>query len=532
MKLQDPYKDEAAKSWRIHDASRFTEDRFYETDVAIIGTGAGGGTAAEVLSRAGKSVIMIENGGLNTSSDFNLDEMPSYSTLYQEGMTRLSLDGAISILQGRTVGGSTVVNWTSSFRTPEQTLGHWNSRWKIKEHTAENLRPWFELMEKRLDIALWTSPNPNNQTLLKGAEKLGIRADLIPRNVKGCWNLGYCGLGCPTNAKQSMLVSTIPSALRNGATLIHNLQVNHLKSDGQTIQGIEAFARGDKRTNVKIKAKVVILAAGAIGSPGILLRSTTVPNPYGTAGKRTFLHPTLFTFGRMPEEINGFHGAPQSAYSDQFQWSNGVEGPIGFKIETVPLQPAFASVIMRGFGLEYKRRMSDLRFTSGFLALLRDGFHPESEGGCIQLRPDGTPVVDYPLNKYVLDGARRAVLAMAEMFFAAGAKSVHVGHFQSGDYTSWNEAKKAIADLPFEPLLLRIGSAHVMGGSTMGPDARTSVVDEFGRHHHVDNLYVFDGSLFPTSLGTNPQLTIYAMTSKLAHQLIGDGKIYVDTSAG
>jgi hypothetical protein len=245
-------------------------------------------------------------------------------------------------------------------------------------------------------------------------------------------------------------------------------------------------------------------------------------------GRRTFLHPTLFTFGRMPDEVNGFHGAPQSAYSDHFQWQHVADGPMGFKIEAVPMHPAFASVIIRGFGLEHRQRLNDLKYTSGFLALLRDGFHPDSLGGCVQLRPDGSPVVDYPINGYLLEGAKRAILKMAEIFFAAGAKSVHVGHFQTGDYTSWSEAQKAINQLAFEPLILRVGSAHVMGGSAMGPDPREAVVDETGRHHHTDNLYVMDGSLFPTSVGANPQLSIFALAAKLSHQIIGDGKIYLD----
>ncbi|MBM4253824.1 MAG: GMC family oxidoreductase [Deltaproteobacteria bacterium] len=528
MKLPDPYKDESAKTWRIHDAARFTEDRQFEADVVIVGTGAGGGTAAEIFSRAGKTVIMVEMGALNTSSKFNLDEMESYATLYQDGMTRLSLDGSISILQGRTVGGSTVVNWTSSFRTPEQTLSHWQKQWNIREHTAANLSSWFELMEQRLGIAPWPSPNANNQTLLKGCEKLGIRAELIPRNVRGCWNLGYCGLGCPTNAKQSMLVSTIPAALRSGATLIHNLQVSHLNAAGGKIQSLESITQNESRRKVTIRAKTVILAAGAIGTPAILLRSPTVPDPYRRTGKRTFLHPTLFSFGRMPDEVNPYHGAPQSAYSDHFQWQQGIDGPLGFKLEAVPLQPAFASVLIRGFGPAYKNRLTDLRYTSGFLALLRDGFHPESQGGSIEMLSDGSPTVDYPINDYILAGAKRAMLKMAEVFFAAGAKSVHIGHFQSGDYSSWHEAQNAINALAFEPLLLRVGSAHVMGGSAMGPDPTVAVVNEAGRHHHVENLYVFDGSIFPTSVGANPQLSIYGLTAKLAHQMIGDGKIYIE----
>ena len=531
MRLPDPYESEAAKGWNIVDATTFNDTQFIEADVAIIGSGAGGGTAAEILSRAGKKVVILEEGALKSSRDFDLNELDAYISLYQDGMTRMTLDGAISILQGRTVGGTTVVNWTSSFRTPPQTLEYWRTHRGIKQHTVTNMAPWFELMEKRLSIAPWTSFNANNEALRRGCEKLGINAQAIARNVKGCWNLGYCGLGCPTNAKQSMLVSTIPAALTAGATLVHGIKANHLVYEKGRIRHIECLSNSEQPCRVTIRASFVILSAGSIGTPGVLLRSGTVPDPHHTAGKRTFLHPTLFAFGRMADPVDGFHGAPQTIYTDHFQWSNGVDGVMGYKLEATPMYPAFASVIMRGFGVDHKQKMADLPYTAGFLGLLRDGFHAESQGGSVVLRPDGGPALDYPINPYILDGARRAILSMTEILFAAGAKAAHFGHYHSSIYGSWGEARKAISDMPFEPLLLRMGSAHVMGGCAMGSDPTISVVDENGKHHHTDNLYVFDGSIFPTSIGTNPQLSIYGLTAKLAHQLIGDGKNYIDIPA-
>ena len=207
--------------WRAYDASTFSRDQTYEADVAIVGTGAGGGTAAEILSGAGLRVILVEEGPLWTSSDFHMLERESYPNLYQESAGRKTKDKGINILQGRSVGGSTTVNWTSSFRTPPATLAYWRERFGLADFDESDLAPWFARMEARLNVKPWAKPpNANNDVLRVGAQRLGIPAATIPRNVKGCWNLGYCGLGCPTNAKQSMLVTTIPAALAKGATLL------------------------------------------------------------------------------------------------------------------------------------------------------------------------------------------------------------------------------------------------------------------------------------------------------------------------
>ncbi len=524
MQWDDPFRQgKNLASWSLIDGADLSEDITLEADVVIVGSGAGGGVAAEILSRSGRKVILIEEGSLKSSGDFRLKEAQAYLDLYQEGMTRSTQDGAICILQGRTVGGSTTVNWTSSFRTPRETLGYWGSEWGLEGCGVEEMAPWFAKMEQRLSIEPWLSPNSNNQVLDRGCEALGWAHAPIPRNVKGCWNLGACGLGCPTNAKQSMLVTTIPAALDRGARLLHRVRVQELIIRKERVIGLVADMidrLGRVRPfRVTIHAQQCILSAGAIGSPAVLLRSEGIPDPYRLIGTRTFLHPSVFGFAEFAEPIEGYQGAPQSSYSDHFQWRDGVEGPMGFKLEATPMHPVFASVIMRGHGLTHWQRMQNLPHMAGTLALLRDGFHPESTGGRVSLGTARQPVLDYRVGAFEMDGVRRAYLAMAEMFFAAGAQKVNLGHSDSEDYDSWAKAREAIAKFRYEPLRLRLGSAHVMGGCRMGSDPKRSVVNTKGRYHHLENLYVFDGSLFPTSVGANPQLSIYALVAKCASEL-------------
>ena len=521
--LRDPIVAGLARGWQVHGGPYGAAPPVIECDVAIVGSGAGAGITAELLSAAGLKVVIVEEGPLKSSRDFRQLEAVAYPTLYQESAGRKTADKAINILQGRCVGGSTTVNWTSSFRTPASTLAYWREHYGLHEYTDEALSPWFLKAEQRLSIGPWlTQPNENNQLLRKGALKLGIAAAAISRNVKGCWNLGSCGLGCPTNAKQSMLVTTIPAALDRGATLLVETRVDRLELNGERVSALlcVAVASNGKPTGraTRIVARHVVVAGGAINSPALLLRSGA-PDPNGLLGARTFLHPVVLSAATFDHEVAGWQGAPQTIYSDHFLDTHPVDGPIGYKLEAPPLHPLIFTTSMAGFGHAAAKTFAQFPNTHALLALLRDGFHPESPGGRVKLRRDGSPELDYPLTSFVLEGARRAMLSMAELQFAAGAKQVLTGHELATPYTSWPQAKAAIATLPMQPLLLKVVSAHVMGGCAMASESSRGVVGADGRHWQLENLSVHDGSLFPTSIGANPQLSIYGIVNKLATQL-------------
>ncbi|RCU43781.1 MULTISPECIES: GMC family oxidoreductase [Corallincola] len=510
------------------DGALLGNDLQLEADVAVVGSGAGGGLAAEIFALAGLRVIIIEEGGLHTSSSFNMEERSAYPHLYQEAAGRRTMDGAISVLQGRCVGGGTTVNWTTSLRTPDNTLQHWQQAFGLKEHTSEALAPWFERVEQRLHIHPWAvPPNQNNALLAQGCEHLGWSHKVIPRNVMGCANLGYCGMGCPINAKQSMLVTTLPSAMDNGATLMSHMRVERLARERDRISTIhcrplDRFGKARAEVSVQVRATQVVMAAGAIGTPAIIMRSS-LPDPYGMVGKRTFLHPVLISGARFNEAVNGHSGAPQSVYSDQFLWPTAEE--MGFKLEVPPLHPILIASKLVGFGQWHADVMADFNHLQVTLALLRDGFEEQSQGGHVVLSSDGAPRLDYPLNDYLWKSARNALLRMAELQFAAGATAVLPMHESAEMFPSWKKAQQAIKQLTMAPRQTTLTSAHVMGGCAMGNDAVSSVIDSDGRYHRLDNLWIMDGSMFPTSLGANPQLSIYAMVARnatrLAQQMTG-----------
>ncbi len=524
--IVDPIKQGLARGWRHIDGAALDAPLTLEADVVIVGTGAGGGTAAEILTEAGLKVVMIEAGPLRSSSHFVMEERVAYPDLYQQSAAMKTRDGAIGMLQGRSVGGSTTVNWTTSIRTPVSTLNHWARHHQVADMDRAALDPWFERAERRLNIHPWpVPPNRNNDVLAKGCEALGWEYTVIRRNVKGCANLGYCGMGCPINAKQSMLVSTIPAALDGGATLLSRTEAWQLLRQGDRITALECRTRDtrhQRRTvSVTVRARHYLLCGGALHTPALLLRSG-VPDPDGLVGRRTFLHPSLLSVAEFDAPIRAHAGAPQSVYSDQFVWP---ESGLGFKLEVAPLHPVLTATKMPGFGPEHARMMARFNHVQGTIALVRDGFSDDSPGGVMTLDHHGDPVLDYPLNDAFWAAARRAHLAMAEAQFAAGAKRVLTVDDELPWWRSWAEARSGIANLRMAPRKTTVASAHIMGGCAMSENPALGVVNGLGQHHHLTNLSVMDGSILPTSLGANPQLTLYGIVGRnaswLAERLTG-----------
>ncbi len=526
MPIKDPIAEGLAAGWHHLDGSTMTEDVQLEADVVIIGSGAGGGTAADILSEAGLKVIVVEAGPLKSSSDFDMEERTAYPNLYQQAASMKTADKAIGIFQGRAVGGSTTINWTTSIRTPEPTLEFWAAEKSVSGLSRKELDPWFEAMESKLSIREWAlPPNANNDKLKQGCDRLGWEYTVIKRNVAACWNTGYCGMGCPVNAKQSMLVTTLPAMMARGGTLLSRVKAVQIEHHKDKVFGIRAQALNEQLkptgASVMLKGRHYILAGGAIHTPTLMMRSG-VTDPYELLGKRTFLHPTLLSGALFDETISAHSGAPQSIYSDEFVWRDGAAGKPGYKLEVPPLHPVLLASKTIGYGRSHAELMEQFNQLQVTIALVRDGFHPELEGGRLSVKADGSFSLDYPLTDTFWEAARDAFASMAELQFAAGAQKVLPISEGMAMMGSWKQTRQAIADMSLAPLKTVVASAHVMGGCPLGDDRQLAMVDSHGRSHYLENLSVMDGSVFPSSLGANPQLTIYGMTARNATRLAGE----------
>ena len=500
---------------RIYRGEDVDGDVSLDVDVCIVGSGAGGAVAASVLAAAGRSVVVLEAGGYHTSAEFNMQEEDCYPLLYQEDGRRATSDLAIHILQERAVGGTTVVNWTTSFRTPARVLDHWSRQHGVQGLDPEALAPHFDAVEKRLNV-LPCDPefdiNPNNRVLRDGCEALGWHHGLISRNVDLCFQSGYCGMGCPVDAKQSMLVTYLPDAVEAGAIVVADCTAEHVSMSGSRVTGVEARVRtAEGQRAVTVHSKVTVLSAGALNTPALLLRSG-VGNRSGQVGRRTFLHPTIATIALFDERIDPFYGTPQSIYSHEF---SEPDSGMGFFIEAAPVHPMLAAIVVPGFGATQRRVMRRLAHVNALIALHQDGFEAEEAGGTVTLPPGRPLAISYDFTPSFWEAAQSAMEAMARIQLAAGAREVYTLHDEPLRIRGERDLA-AIRDAPIGPNRVGIFSAHVMGGCAMGARGGSSVVDSQHRQHDADNLYVIDASVFPTSLAVNPQLTIFAMARRAA----------------
>jgi choline dehydrogenase-like flavoprotein len=478
-----------------------------------------------VLAQAGARVLVLEEGGHHTRREFNMQESWAFPTLYQEHGNRATEDLSIMILQGRSVGGGTTINWTSSFRTPETTLARWARHHGVEGLDLATLAPHFAAVEERLNIKEGNPDdvNRNNGKLWEGAKKLGWEPALIRRSVKGCARLGYCGMGCPLDAKQSALVTYVPDAVAAGADLLSDCRVVRLQASSGRVSAVVAEVLDPARdrpsgpTVVVRPRRGVVLAAGAINTPALLLRSN-VGLDSGVVGQRTFLHPTVPIMALFPEPVEAFYGPPQSVACHHFA-DRGDR--VGYFIETPPIHPMLAAIAFPGFGDRHRRLAERLAYVSSTIALLVDGHHGEA-GGRVRIDRAGRIKLAYDFGPGLREAGVDAIKSMARVLLAAGAQEVVTLHDEP--LSIRGEADLAAVDhAPFGALRHTLFSAHQMGGCPMGADPRRSVVTSRGRHHQLANLWIADGSVFPTALGVNPQLSIYAHARLFATEIAKAG---------
>jgi len=483
-------------------------------DVCIIGSGCGGGAAAKVLAEAGRRVVVLEEGGYYTASDFDMTEETAYRNLYRERGGQATDDLAVTVLQGRCVGGSSTVNWTTSLRTPEFVLDRWEHVFDVKGLSPKELEPYFERIEKYLNIHLEPEEhhNPNNRIILTGAQKLGYRARAIGRNTRDCQEAGACGLGCPFDAKLSVNVTYIPDAVKAGAVVCADFKAENIEVIGNTkrVYGtVIDRATNARKTDFVVEAPVVILSAGAIHTPALLFRSG-LANSSGEVGNHLTLHLTSAVLGMFEGVVYPAGGIPQSAMCDEFLNTNNDGG--GFWIEAVPAYPVLASLALPGFGDSHKALMRGYKHIGASIVLVKE---IDSEGS-VGLNEYGRPVISYNIGEKDLDCMKRGLKTAARIHFAAGAKKVLTLHAEKNEFTSSGELDEGFARARWGRNELSLYSAHPLGTCRMAEHPLRSVVNSHCETHDIGGLFVIDGSVMPTSLGVNPQLTILAVAEKSA----------------
>jgi len=482
-----------------------------ECDVVIVGSGAGGAVAAATLAEAGLDVIVLEAG-----QHYNRDNYPSD---HLEAIAALYRDGGLTIAEGRppipvpvakVVGGTTVINSGTCFRAPAPVLEDWQQRFGIA--WAGDMAADYAEAEDFLRV---TQLDPermgrNGQLAMEGAAAIGASGAPIHRNAGNCTQCSSCPFGCEIDAKRGMHVSYLPRAVAAGARIRAGVEVDRvIVEDGRTV-GVSCSTRagaGGKRRPFTVRARrAVIAAGGSFGTPELLLRSGLGGRQ---VGRNLHIHPACWVGARYGEEVRGWDGVMQSYYVDEWE-------PTGILLEATFTPLAFGGAWLLGAGESHQRAMLDFGHVGSIGVHLCD-----KSSGRVGLGAEGSLRASYKLTKDDADRLAFGIARAAEVHFAAGATEVYpniarVGVLKRGDLAEFEATS-------LKPSELRLEAFHPMGTARIAADERAGVCAIDGSVHGTDALYVADGSLFPTSVGVNPMMTIIAFAKKVAREVAGGG---------
>ncbi|HET9154061.1 MAG TPA: GMC family oxidoreductase [Solirubrobacterales bacterium] len=474
-----------------------------ECDVVIVGSGAGGAVAAATLAEAGLDVLVLEGGGHYNRDNYPADRLEAVTELYRDaGLTIAAGRPPIPVPVAKAIGGTTVINSGTCFRAPDEVLESWRSDFGIV--WAGKLDGDYAEAEEFLRV---TQLDPermgrNGQLAMEGAAAIGASGAPIHRNAGDCVQCSSCPYGCAIDAKRGMHVSYLPRAVAAGARVRSRVEAQRvLVEDGRAV-GLACAARdasGRARPYTVRARRAVIAAGGALGTPELLLRSGLGG---AQVGRNLHIHPACWVGARYEEEVRGWEGVMQSFYVDQWE-------PQRVLLEATFTPLAFGGAWLSGTGAEHQRSLLEFDHVGSIGVHLCD----RSEGR-IGLGNDGAVSASYKLTREDADRIHFGIARAAEVHFAAGAAEVYpniprFGALKPADLADFEAARVKASEL-------RLEAFHPMGTARIAADPGQGVCAPDGSVRGTQDLYVADASLFPTSVGVNPMMTIIAFAKQVS----------------
>jgi choline dehydrogenase-like flavoprotein len=481
-----------------------------ECDVVVVGSGAGGSVAAAELAESGLDVIVLEEGGHHPTASFTTSASEMLMRLYRgSGLTATVGRAPVGYVEGRCVGGSTVINGAMTFRASERVLSGWVRDSGVAELSAESLAPSYERIEELLSVGPQDpgTAGRDQEILLRGARSLGWRTVENQRAQVHCCGCNVCVWGCPSGAKQSALVAMLPRAVRFGARILADCRVTSIEFHGERATGVRArVADGESTRTLEVRADAVVVAAGAIETPALLIRSG-VRTPSNQVGHHLYLHPGAGVAAVFDEEVNGWEGAHQVRQVREFEDD-------GVVLAAVNLPPSLVARSLPLAGAELAAEMASYAamVTAGVLA-------EDRHAGRVRVLR-GRPVPSYRVTQDDADRVTTAIAHLAELLLTAGALRVHLPVKHASPLRSVEQAR-ALPESRVGPTDLELSTVHLMGTARMGADQRTAVCAGDGSVFGRRGLYVADASLFPGPVGINPSLTVMALALQVARGVAG-----------
>ena len=491
---------------RVERGSRIAGERRVRVDACVIGTGAGGAPVAKELAEGGMTVAMLEDGERFTADDLSARPREMTTKLYRDaGQVTTVGNTPILLPLGRTVGGTTLVNSGTCFRTPAPVLELWRERFGLEALTEAEMEPWFRRVERILNVSQVPPElaGRNAAVAKRGADALGWSNDYIYRNARGCVGSGVCAFGCPTNAKQHTGLTYVPRAWDAGATTFSEVRAREIVVEGGRARGVVARTRGGG--TLRVECDHVVVACGAIHTP-LLLRRNGLGGDSGQLGENLAIHPATAVRALFDEEIDMHVGVPQSLYVDEF-------ADEGIMFEGAAGPPDYLAMSMPFARERHRDLMLRFRNLAQFGVMVSD-----LSRGSVRERARRVEI-RYDLCPEDVETFRRGIELLAEMFWEAGATRVFLPVEGANELTERSARPLAGRDLGASSFSLM--AFHPLGTARADTSAARGVLDPDLRVHGVEGLHVSDASAVPSSLGVNPQITIMALATRLAHHLLG-----------
>jgi choline dehydrogenase-like flavoprotein len=476
---------------------------------------------AALLAQSGRKVVVLEAGEALSEADYGHDEGMGFDRMFLKAGLLASEDVGIAVVAGRVLGGGTTVNWMTCFRPSSRLLSQWAEASGVPGLTGAGLQRSLDEVERRLNVGGEEGAlNAHNERLVRGAKALGWHYAFQPRNAKGCGDCGMCTFGCRWGGKQSTPRTYLQDAYDAGAVIVARASAQRVLLDNGRAVGIEATVGGvgalpgrtEGARRLTVRAPLVVVAAGTVESPALLLRSGL---RHRALGRNLYLHPATVVSGVYDEDVPAWTGPLQTAYSDHLADLDG--RGYGVKFESTPIYPGLAATGMPWLGgAAFKREMLDVRHTGTLLVLCRD-----RNAGRVTIDRQGNPHIYYRLGRQESKHILHALKEGTRLLMAAGAREAHTLHTrrtailreERDDPIAWARYTRQIDRLGAAPNDLMLFSAHQMGTCRISASPSHGVVDGTGAVHGVPGLYVADASVFPLSSGVNPMIT----TMGLAH---------------
>ena len=487
-------------------------------EICVIGSGCGGATAARLLAEAGHEVLVLEEGRDLIGAERTQRDGAMYDQLYMDRGGRASHDLSVSVLQGRVLGGGGVINASDVVPPPDGVLDHWATKYGLADYAPDAFRPYVDAALEDLSASRIPESlvNVANGKLRQGTEALGLRGEVMMHNRVGCRGLGTCLIGCPIHSKRNPRMVALPKAFEAGARVFTRARAVRIDKADQEIKEItvRTLDRGGyhEQSQFTVRAKIVIVAANAIASAQLFLRSG-IGNEH--VGRNLTLQPQLSIIGIFDQRIAGFDGVPQSYAVTEFEEEDNAEyGLWGYRIEGIMGTPGIVSTLLPFSGAPAMEGMARYDHMAASLLLV-----PDAPSGQVEVARNGRLTIRYEQREDHRARLRHAVETGAKIYLAAGAKEVLVPTAPPLVIRSDADARKA-KELALAPATAPLISAHQQGTIRFASSPNDGGADLDGQVYGTKDVYVFDSSGFPTSSSSHTMTPIIASSRMLTTKMM------------